>query len=66
MNASKPNNTSLSEKITLNTTELMDVLSCGRATAVHIGQLAEARIQIGKRVLWNTKKIQSYINSISY
>lgn len=42
-----------------------DYLRCGRKTAVDIGTSANARIQVGKRVLWNLKKIQQYIDSIS-
>ena len=41
----------LNEKMTLSTPELMQVLSCGRATAVEIGTSAQSRIVIGRRVL---------------
>jgi len=41
------------------------MLSCGRYSAIQIGEAAEARIQIGKRIFWNVEKIKSYINSIS-
>lgn len=34
-------------------------------SAIQIGEAAEARIQIGKRIFWNVEKIKSYINSIS-
>ena len=33
---------------------------------IHIAEAAEARIQIGRRVLWNVDKIKEYINQISY
>ena len=52
-------------KITINTNELQAMLSCGRYSAIQIGEAAEARIQIGKRIFWNVEKIKSYINSIS-
>lgn len=52
-------------KITVTTEGLMKILECGRDTAVKIGLEAQARIQIGKRVLWNVEKIQSYLNDIS-
>lgn len=55
----------LVEKMTLDTTGLMKVLSCGRATAIEIGTQAQARIQIGKRVLWNTNKVKRYLDSIA-
>ncbi len=55
----------LSEKMTLDTSELMQVLSCGRETALKIGEAAEARIQVGKRILWNCNKIKIYLDAIS-
>lgn len=42
-----------------------DVLHCGTVTAVRIGNDAGARVQIGKRVLWNLKKIENYVNTVS-
>lgn len=62
---SKNNEIKLCEKLALDTTDLMQVLSCGRSTAVEIGEAAGARIQIGKRVLWNVEIIQSYLDSIA-
>lgn len=53
------------EKIAVTTEELQAMLSCGRHSAVQIGEAAEARIQIGKRVLWNVQKVREYINLIS-
>lgn len=52
-------------KFALSTPELMKALSCGRSTAVKIGTAAGARVQFGKRVLWNTEKIKAYLDSIS-
>ncbi len=42
-----------------------EYLHCGRKTAVKIGTEASARMQIGRRVLWNLKKIQQYIDSVA-
>lgn len=53
------------QKITVTTEELQFLLSCGRKSAVDIGTLAEARVQIGKRVFWNVEKVKAYINLIS-
>ena len=53
------------QKITVTTEELQAMLSCGRKSAVDIGELAEARVQIGKRVFWNVEKDKAYINLIS-
>lgn len=59
------NNVDTQSKITINTDELQAMLSCGRYSAIQIGEAAGARIQIGKRIFWNVEKIKSYINSIS-
>lgn len=55
----------LREKITITTEELQAMLGCGRNSAIKIGELAEARVQFGKRVLWNVEKVKKYINFIS-
>lgn len=41
-------------------------MSCGRDTAVQIGESAEARVQIGRRVLWSVDKVKEHIRLISY
>lgn len=59
---------SLQEHITrlaITTEDLQIMLSCGRKSAVDVGELAEARIQIGRRVFWNVEKIKTYLNLIS-
>ena len=43
----------------------MSLLSCGRVTAVQIGGQAGARIEIGKRLLWNISKVQKYLDTIA-
>lgn len=51
--------------LAINTNTLMKILNCGRYTAVKIGDNAGARVSIGKRVLWNMKKIQKYLDDIA-
>lgn len=51
--------------ILLTTQNLQSVLSCGRVSAVKIGTEAGARVQIGKRVLWNREKIKLYLEQIA-
>lgn len=53
------------QKIAVTTNELQAMLSCGRYSAVQIGDAAQARIQIGKRILWNVEKIKKYVGYIS-
>lgn len=52
-------------KLLIDTPELQKILCSGRAAAVKIGTDAGARVQIGRRVFWNVKKVQQYIDSIS-
>lgn len=53
------------EKRTVDTIGLQEMLSSGRKTAVEIGTAAGARIQVGRRVLWNVKKVQQYLDAVS-
>lgn len=52
-------------QVTVTTENLQNILDCGRPTAVEIGTLAKARIEVGRRVLWNVAKIQKYLDSIA-
>lgn len=45
--------------------KLSAMLSCGHATARKIGEQAEARINIGRRVLYSVDKIQKYLDTVS-
>ena len=56
----KPENKKL-----VDTQDLQVLLCVGRQTAVRIGTSANARVQVGKRVLWNVGKVQKYIDEIS-
>ena len=53
------------DKICVTTDGLQDLLDCGRPSAVEIGTLAKARVEVGRRVLWNVSKVQSYIDSLA-
>lgn len=53
------------DKICVTTEGLQDLLDCGRATAVEIGRQAGARIEVGKRLLWNVSKVKSYIDRLA-
>lgn len=54
-----------SQSLCVDTPGLQEILQSGRKTAVEIGIQAEARVQIGRRVLWNVSKIKKYLDSIS-
>lgn len=51
--------------IAVDTPELMNMLNAGRKSATDIGTAAGAKLQIGRRVLWNVKKVQQYLDEIS-
>lgn len=52
-------------QLALDTLQLAESLGCGKGTAITIGMEAKARIQIGKRVLWNAGKVKMYLDTIS-
>lgn len=53
------------EQITVDIERLSAMLSCGRATARKIGEQAEARICIGRRVLYSVDKVKQYLYNLS-
>lgn len=65
MRATANNGESINDRYAIDTAGLQKYLSCGRGTAVDLGTAAGARIQIGRRVLWNVSKIQKYLDEIS-
>ena len=55
----------INKRTTIDTKALQEMLSCGRPAAIKAGTAAGARVQIGRRVLWNVEKVEQYIDSIS-
>lgn len=53
------------DKMLVDTVELQAMLCSGRAAAVQIGTAAGAKVQSGRRVFWNVRKIQQYVDAIS-
>ena len=53
------------EQRLIDSKQLMEMLNCGRSTAEKIANDAGARVKIGKRVLWNVKKIDEHLEKIS-
>ena len=41
------------------------ILSCGEVTAKKIADYAEARVIIGRRVLYNVEKIKKYLDAMA-
>lgn len=57
--------TSIDDCRAVDTKTLMKILDSGRKASLKIGTAAGARIQVGRRVLWNLKKIEKYLNEVS-
>lgn len=62
MKATKKGIPETGQKLTVDTIELKTLLSCGRTTAEQIGIAAGAKVQFGKRILWNLSKVQKYLD----
>ena len=59
MRATNQNESIISQdRLAVTTERLQNILDCGRPTAVEIGTLAKARVEVGRRVLWNVSKVQ--------
>ena len=52
-------------QLLVDTVGLQEMLSSGRPAAVRIGTEANARISVGRRVFWNVRKVQQYLDAIS-
>ena len=48
-------------KILITTEELMVALSCGRRRATTIGELAHAKVTIGRMVRWNVDILREWL-----
>ncbi len=53
------------EPLTVDIEGLAALLSCGQATARKIGEQANARIEIGRRVLYSVEKVRAYLRRLS-
>lgn len=66
MRATNQNESIISQdRLAVTTERLQNILDCVRPTAVEIGTLAKARVEVGRRVLWNVSKVQKYLDTIA-
>lgn len=66
MRATNQNESIISQdRLAVTTERLQNILDCGRPAAVEIGTLAKARVEVGRRVLWNVSKVQKYLDMIA-
>lgn len=49
----------------MDTEELRAYTNLGRNNAMKLGEEIGAKVKIGKRVLWDRKKIDSYLNKLT-
>ncbi len=56
---------SLDRKIMVDTAHLMALLDCGKHTALKIGHEAKACVRLDRKLFWNVRQIQKYVDNIS-
>ena len=61
MNKTRIKKTDAVKKVLVDTEELKFMLSCGRQSAIKIGEEAGAKFYVGRRVLWNASKVEEYL-----
>lgn len=49
----------------MDTEELRSYTSLGRNSAMKVGEEIGAKVKIGRRVLWDRRKIDEYFNSLT-
>lgn len=55
----------LGQQMLVNTADLQRLLGVGRPAAVEIGNAANAKVCIGRKILWNTAVIRKHLDSIA-
>lgn len=55
----------LVDKKLVDTNHLMEMLDCGKHTAIKIGNLAKAKVCIERKLFWNVKLIQQYLDNVA-
>ena len=57
--------TTVGESRLMDTEELRAYTNLGRNNAMKLGEEVGAKVQIGRRVLWDRRKIDEYFNSLT-
>ena len=55
----------LNQRLLVNTSDLMRLLSCGRPKAIEVGTKAGAKVMLGRKVMWSVAAVQEYLDSIT-
>ena len=53
----------LSQKMLVNTANLMELLDCGKHTAIAIGHSANACVRLDRKLFWNVRLIQNTLTA---
>ena len=59
------NDIPLNQRITVNAEGLMALCSCGKSTALEIGNKSGAKLKIGKRTLYKVNAVMRYLEGLS-
>ena len=65
MNKMQNSDIPIDKKMCVASQELQEILGCGRWTAEKIGRESKSVVKVGKRKLYNLKKISAYIDAKS-
>lgn len=63
MRKRKPQNTGITARL-IGIEELRDYTNLGRNAAMKLGAMAGARVNVGKRIMYDRKKVDAYIDTI--
>ena len=55
----------LNNKILVDTSHLMELLDCGKHTALKIGHMANACVRLDRKLFWNVRLIKNYVDNIA-
>lgn len=61
----KTNKVECSRPIAVDISTLAAMLGCGEGSARKIAESAQARFNIGKRVLYSVRKIEEYVHNVA-
>ena len=55
----------LGQRLLVNTSDLMRLLSCGRPKAIEVGTAAGAKVMLGRKIMWNVAAVRKHLDSIA-
>lgn len=55
----------LNKKLLVDTPHLQELLDCGKKSAIEIGHRAGACVKLERKLFWNVRLVQKYVDDIS-